>query len=392
MPNPHSYPSVGPPASGSVTHQHQQSYQQFRLSRRAVLGSLGAFAVLPVLAACGSRPVESTSAATSAAPTTGGTAAAELRLGLFPNVTHAAALAGIAQGYFAEALGSTKFSTQAFNAGPAAIEALTAGAIDATYIGPSPAINAFSKSGGTLLRIIAGACSGGAQLVVQPGITSAEQLRGKQVASPQLGGTQDVALRTWLAGQGLATTTSGTGGDVTITPTENSSTLDLFRQGRLEGAWLPEPWASRLVLDAGATVLVDEKSLWPDGKFLTTHLIVSTEFLAAHPETVKALLEGHVKAVDWAASDPGAPAAVNEQIKALTTKALSEAVIARAFSNLTITDDPLASTLPKLLEDAVAAGTTKTVDLQGIYDLRLLNEVLTAAGAPKVSAAGLGEE
>ncbi|RYV52205.1 ABC transporter substrate-binding protein [Pengzhenrongella frigida] len=318
--------------------------------------------------------------------------ATELRLGYFGNVTHAPALVGVAQGLFAAELGDTTLSTQVFNAGPAAIEALNAGAIDATFIGPNPAINGFIKSSGESLRIIAGSTSGGAQLVVRDGITSAADLEGAELATPQLGGTQDVALRAWLTEQGLENSITG-GGDVTITPTENASTLQLFSGGNLDGAWLPEPWASRLVLDAGAHVLVDEKDLWPDGKFLTTHLIVATAFLDEHPETVEALLRGTVASVDWLNANPGeAPAVVNAEIAKAAGKPLSDDVIARAFTNITFSVDPLATTLDTLLAAGVTAGTTEQASLDGIYDLRLLNKVLTADGVPTVSAAGLGEE
>ena len=205
-------------------------------------------------------------AAVAAAP------AAELKLGYFGNVTHAPALVGVKEGFIAKSLGGTKLSTQVFNAGPAAIEALNAGAIDATYIGPNPAINSFVKSQGESVSIIAGAAAGGAQLVVKPEITAAAQLKGKTLSTPQLGGTQDVALRAWLATQGYKTNTDGSG-DVAINPTENAQTLKLFQDGKLDGAWLPEPWASRLVLQAGAKVLVDEKDLWEKGEFITTVLI-----------------------------------------------------------------------------------------------------------------------
>jgi len=318
--------------------------------------------------------------------------AKELRLGYFANVTHAPALVGVSKGFFAKELGATKLSTQVFNAGPAAIEALNAGAIDAAYLGPNPAINGFVKSDGQALRIIAGATSGGAQLVVKPEITSAAQLKGKNLATPQLGGTQDVALRAWLAGQGFTTNRSG-GGDVAITPTENAQTFQLFQQGRLDGAWVPEPWASRLVIDAGAKVLVDEKDLWPKGQFVTTHLIVATTFLQQHAETVAALLRGHVEAVDWIkANATQAPVVVNAEIAEAAGKPLSDGVIARAFSSITVTVDPLASSLQKDLSDGVAAGLVKQADLKGIYDLRPLNAVLKAKGEPAVSSAGLGQQ
>lgn len=318
--------------------------------------------------------------------------ATTLRLGYFANVTHAPALVGVGKGLIAKDLGSTKLETQVFNAGPAAIEALNAGAIDATYIGPNPAINAFVKSNGAAVRIVSGATSGGAQLVVRPGIRSAADLKGKNLASPQLGGTQDVALRAWLTEQGLKNSPSG-GGDVTITPTENAQTLKLFQAGRLDGAWLPEPWASRLVLDAGAKVLVDERSLWPGGRFLTTHLVVSTRFLEEHPQTVEALLRANLDSIDWiGAHRAEAQQVVNDQIAEASGKPLSGPVIGRAFAGIEVTSDPLAGTLPRLLSDGVTAGVTRRASLTGIYDLRLLNKVLQEKGRPPVSAAGLGED
>ena len=339
-----------------------------------------------------SSPGAGTSAE-SAAPA--GNPAAELKLGYFGNVTHAPALVGVSQGYIAEELGDTKLSTQVFNAGPAAIEALNAGAIDATYIGPNPAINSFVKSGGESVSIIAGAAAGGAQLVVKPEITSAAGLLGKTLASPQLGGTQDVALRAWLATQGYKTNVDGSG-DVAINPTENAQTLKLFQDGKLDGAWLPEPWASRLVLTAGAKVLVDEKDLWDGslsgkaGEFPTTILIVSKTFAAEHPDTVKALLKGHVKSVEWlngAAADEKAKV-INAALKEAAGAELKADVIHRSLKNIVFTVDPLAGTYPKLLKDGVEAGTTKQADINGIFDLTALNEVT----GEKTSAAGLGKE
>jgi NitT/TauT family transport system substrate-binding protein len=315
-----------------------------------------------------------------------------LRLGYFANVTHAPALVGVANRHFADALGDTRLATQVFNAGPSAIEALTAGAIDATFIGPNPAINGFIQSQGEALRIVSGSTSGGAQLVVQPEIDTPEDLAGTNLATPQLGGTQDVALRTWLTAHGLENSVSG-GGEVTITPTENAQTLQLFQDGQIQGAWVPEPWASRLVIDAGGTVLVDERDLWPGGRFLTTHLIVSEDFLEEHPRTVEALIRGELAAIDWITAHPDEAAVlVNAEIEAETSKPLSGEVLARAFSGVTFTHDPLSATLEDLLADGVAAGTTEDASLDGIYDLRLLNAVLADLGRDPVSAAGLGQE
>ncbi|ABK04496.1 NLPA lipoprotein [Arthrobacter sp. FB24] len=325
--------------------------------------------------------------------------AAELKLGFFSNVTHAPALVGVKEGFIAGSLGGTKLSTQVFNAGPAAIEALNAGAIDATYIGPNPAINSFVKSRGESVSIIAGAAAGGAQLVVKPEIGSAADLRGKTLSTPQLGGTQDVALRAWLAGQGYKTNTDGSG-DVAINPTENAQTLKLFQDGKLDGAWLPEPWASRLVLQAGAKVLVDEKDLWDGsltgkpGEFPTTILIVNKKFAADHPDTVKALLKGHAESVAWLNSAAAAEKAgvLNAALKEFGSAELPADVIERSLKNIVFTVDPLAGTYKKLLEDGVKAGTTKQADITGIFDLTALNSVTAETGGSKVSAAGLGND
>ncbi|MDQ0680657.1 NitT/TauT family transport system substrate-binding protein [Arthrobacter pascens] len=338
----------------------------------------------------------SPSAGTSAeAAAPAGNPAAELKLGYFGNVTHAPALVGVSKGFIADELGSTKLSTQVFNAGPAAIEALNAGAIDATYIGPNPAINSFVKSQGESVSVIAGAAAGGAQLVVRPDITSAADLKGKTLASPQLGGTQDVALRAWLSTQGYKTKVDGSG-DVAINPTENAQTLKLFQDGKLDGAWLPEPWASRLVLQAGAKVLVDEKDLWDGslsgkpGEFPTTILIVNKKFAADHPDTVKALIKGNAKSVDWLNTAPAdeKTSAINAALKDAAGAELKPDVIERSLKNIVFTVDPLAGTYKKLLQDGVDAGTTKQADINGIFDLTALNEVT----GKKTSAAGLGNE
>jgi NitT/TauT family transport system substrate-binding protein len=325
------------------------------------------------------------------------TPAAELKLGYFGNLTHAPALVGVKQGILARNLGSTKLSTETFNAGPAAIEALNAGAIDAAYVGPNPAINSFVKSKGESVSIIAGAAAGGAQLVVRPGITSAADLKGRTLASPQLGGTQDVALRAWLSSQGYKTNVDGSG-DVAINPTDNAQTLKLFQDGKIDGAWLPEPWASRLVLQAGAKVLVDEKDLWDGslsgkaGEFPTTILIVNKKFAAAHPDTVKALLKGHAESVAWlnSASAEEKADVINAALQESAGAALPADVLERSLKNIVFTVDPLAGTYPKLLTDGVEAGTTKQADITGLFDLRALNEVTGTAG--RVSAAGLGQD
>ena len=307
----------------------------------------------------------------------GGSSEPSLRLGYFPNITHAAALVGVSDGIFARQLGATKLETFTFNAGPAAIEALLSGSLDASYVGPNPAINAFVKSRGEAVRIIAGATSGGAFLVVRPEISSAADLRGQAVASPQLGGTQDVALRSWLATQGLKTDTSG-GGDVSVVPQENAQTLERFRDGKLAGAWVPEPWASRLVLEGGGKVLVDERDLWPGKQYTTTVLLVRKGFLDQHPDRVAALLRGHVEATEWLNNNAGsARTRVNAAIEQLTGKPIGQAIMDRAFPSLSFTTDPQMAALAKSAADAEALGLLKLegTDLSKLHDPAPLQQI-----------------
>jgi NitT/TauT family transport system substrate-binding protein len=311
-----------------------------------------------------------------------------LRLGYFPNVTHAPAIVGLGSGILAEALGEdVELTTATFSTGTSAIEALFSGAIDATYIGPNPAINAHAQSGGTALRIVSGTTSGGAFLVVREGIDDVEDLRGARLATPSLGNTQDVALRAWLADNGLETDLQG-GGDVQILPQENGQTLETLITGDIDGAWVPEPWATRLILEADGKILVDERDLWPDGRFVTTHLVVATEFLEAHPKVVRDLLRGHVEAIDRTNADAAeAQTLVNAGIAAITGQQIPQATIEGAWANLTFTVDPVASSLLGSAEDAEAVGLLEPVDLDGIYALDLLNDILAELGRDPVESA-----
>ncbi len=345
------------------------------------LVAVGACLVLVAAACGGSATASSTSGPGSA---NAGTAPVKLRLGYFPNVTHAPALVGVQEGIFAKALApDTLDASKTFNAGPAETEAMLSGAIDVAFIGPSPSINAFSRSNGAV-RIIAGATSGGAALVVKPSITSVDQLRGKTIATPQLGNTQDVALRSFLKSKGLRTDTEG-GGDVSIKPQDNSQTLDTFRQGVIDGAWVPEPYLSELV-QAGGHVLVDERSLWPGGQWLTTDVLVRESFLKAHPATITRFLTGLLESMDQLKSNPAqAQAAGNQQLQTLTGKKLPDNVLAASFADLSFTADPLASTLVKQADDAESVGLLSSAHLKGIFDLTLLNQVLKSKGLPEVS-------
>ena len=326
-------------------------------------------------------------ACSTAEPTAGGTV--PLRLGYFPNVTHATALVGDRGGIYERVLGdSVNLQVQSFNAGNEAVEAIFNGGIDMTYIGPNPAINAFIRSQGQAVRIIAGATSGGAFFVVRQGINQPEDLRGRTVASPALGNTQDVALRAWLADEGIETTVEG-GGDVSITPLPNADILEGFVAGSLDGAWVPEPWATRMI-QQGGTVIVDERELWPDGQYVTTQLLVATSFLERHPDVVKRVVQAHLEATQFVNDQPQeAQRLVSEGINAITGTEMNPDVLAAAWENLTFTVDPIAASLTESAQDAYELGFLEGYDpqtgLAGIYDLALLNEVLRAAGQPEVS-------
>jgi NitT/TauT family transport system substrate-binding protein len=302
-----------------------------------------------------------------------------LRLGYFPNLTHAPALAGLKKGYFASALGSNvTIETHTFNAGGDAITAILSNSIDATFVGPSPTTNAFVQSHGEAIRVIAGATSGGALLVVKPSITSVAGLKGKTLADPQLGATQDVALRWFLKSNGFATDTAG-GGDVSILPEDNAQTLTAFKQGKVDGAWVPEPWASRLVLEGNGKVLIDERDLWPQGKFVTTDLVVRTDFLQAHPKRIQALLEGLHQSIAYLNSNPSdAQSVTNDALAELTGKKLASGLVSAAWQHMTFTLDPLAPTLKTSADHAHSLGLLPNVNLNGLYYLAPLNAVLAA--------------
>lgn len=341
---------------------------------RASIIVVATVAVL-VMAACGQGGSSGTTAG-----------ALTVRFGVFPNVTHAPGLVALADGGpIRAALPDADVEVTPFDSGTSAVEAMFADAIDLTYVGPNPAINAFVKSHGEAVRVISGSTSGGAFLVVRPGIASAADLKGTKIATPSLGNTQDVALRSWLLDQGLTTDTAG-GGDVSVVPQQNAQTLETFIAGTVDGAWVPEPWASRLIQDAGARVLVDERDLWPDGRYVTTQLMVATKFLDAHPDVVKQILAANIAAIDAIDADPTtAQATVNAEIEKYTGRTLGDDLMAAAWANLTFTVDPIASSLSKSASDAEHLGLLDDPgDLSGLYDLTLLNELLTSAGRPPV--------
>nr|WP_107481299.1 aliphatic sulfonate ABC transporter substrate-binding protein [Streptomyces malaysiense] len=314
-----------------------------------------------------------------------------VKIGYFPNLTHGTALVGRERGLFQKELGATKAEYATFNAGPSEIEALNSGSIDIGWIGPSPAINGYTRSGGKLLRIIGGSASGGVKLVVDPKkIRSLKDVRGKRIATPQLGNTQDVAFLDWAAGQGWKVDPQSGKGDVTVVRSDNKVTPDAFRSGSVDGAWVPEPTASRLVSEGGR-VLLDESSLWPGDKFVITNIVVRQAFLREHPKAVEAVLKASVEANKWINAEPEqAKRAVNRQLADDSGKALPADVLDPAWKSVRFTDDPLAATLGTEAAHAVRTGLLEKPDLKGIYDLTILDTVLRAEGESPVDAAGLG--
>jgi NitT/TauT family transport system substrate-binding protein len=343
----------------------------------------GAMLALALMAACAGGAATASKGSRAAKPP------ATLRLGYFPNITHAPAIAGVDSGTFQKALGAaTRLEPAVFNAGPAAVTALLSDGLDAAFIGPNPALTAYLTSEGEAIRIISGAASGGASLVVQPRITEPDALKGARIATPQRGNTQDVALRTWLEGHGMRTTLEG-GGDVTILPQDNAQTLETFRSGDIDGAWVPEPWATRLVREGAGRVLVDERDLWPEGRFSTTLLVVRAEYLAAHPGAVAALVKGHIETIDLLNGNPAeGRELVNEGLRKLTGKGLAPGVIAEAWSNLSFTTDPIATSLREMAAHARDVGLLPAgkADLDRMYELGALNDDLRRAGREEVSA------
>lgn len=367
-----------------------------KISRRAIVALTAvSVALLPVAAQAAPKPTATPTPSASAGlpklPT-----AQTVRIGFFANVTHAPALVGQQLRFFEQYLNKegTNVEYVLFNAGPAEIEALKGGAIDVGYIGPNPAVAGYTSTNGDLLNIVSGTASGGASLIVKPSINSVADLKGKKIASPQLGGTQDIALRSFLKDKGFVTNTAG-GGDVAIIPTDNATSLTLFKKGDIDGAWVPEPWASRLVLEGGGKVLVDEKDLWPGGQFVTTNIIAGKNFLKQYPGTVRTVLQANNSSIKWIAKNIlPAKDAVQAQITKWTGKPLPDSVINRAWGQLRFTWDGLPSTLKKSAEDAVNAGllNLKPGALNGIYDLRLLNSLLKQSKQRPVTAGGLGQQ
>jgi NitT/TauT family transport system substrate-binding protein len=312
-----------------------------------------------------------------------------LRLGYFPNLTHAQALYGLQTGLFEDRLAQDGITLEAtdFNAGPTAIEALLTGQVDIAYVGPSPTVNGILAAGADKFRIISGAASGGARFIVQPGLALEDDagFDDRTFASPQLGNTQDVALKVYLADHGHKPKDQG--GDVQVINAANPDILTLFIRDDIDGAWVPEPWATRLETEGGGVEHLDERDLWPDGAFVTTHVVTTARFLREHRVTVDAFLAAHVEATAKVAEGgPDVLAAINDGIAAATGKALGQGLLESAFAEVTFTNDPLAASFEAGAGHAHELGLTAKVlpDVGTIYDLVPLNDALAAAGEDPV--------
>jgi len=306
------------------------------------------------------------------------------RLGYFPNITHAQAVIGVGNGNYQKVLGeNVELKTFIFNAGPSATEALFANQIDATYIGPNPTVNAYVVSQGKNVKVISGAASGGAVFIVRndSGIQSPKDFAGKKFASPQLGNTQDVALRKYLLDNGYKTKDKG--GSVEVLPVKNPDILTLFLKKDIDGAWVPEPWGEKLIKEGNGKLFLDERTLWPNGKFVTANIIVNPEYLRTNPDVIKRLLEAHVNITQWINNNKEeALKTFNFELKRLTGQTIPDDQLKAAYSRLELTYDPLQETLFKSANDAFDIGFLGKTrpDLSGIYDLNILNQVLKEKG------------
>jgi NitT/TauT family transport system substrate-binding protein len=315
-----------------------------------------------------------------------------LRIGYFPNLNHAQAVIGLQQeGDFQRILNANnsndndgvKVESFVFNAGPSAIEALFGGQIDVAYVGPNPAINGYLASGGQGIRIISGVASGGASFVVRndSGIESMKDLGDKKFASPQLGNTQDVALRKYLMDNGFKTTENG--GNVTVVPITPADILTLMLKKEIDGAWVPEPWATRLVKEANGKIFVDERELWPpDGKFVTANIIARTDYLKENPDIIKRLLQAHIDKTVWINENKEqAITTFNGALKKITGQTIPEDEIRDALMRLELTYDPIKESLFKMADNAHELGYLgnggSKMDLSNIFDLTILNDILS---------------
>jgi NitT/TauT family transport system substrate-binding protein len=315
----------------------------------------------------------------------------ELKIGYFPNINHAQAVIGIGNGDFKKVLGENiEVKPFVFNAGPSAIEALFAKQVDVTYVGPNPAINGYVISEGKDVRVISGATSGGAVFVVREdaGINSPTDFANKKFSSPQLGNTQDVALRNYLLEHGFKTVENN--GNIQILPAKNADILTLFLKKDIDGAWVPEPWGTRLIKEANGKLFLDERDLWPDGKFITGLIIVRTDYLQNNPDVIEKLLKAHIEETQWINNNKEeAIKTFNTELKKITGgQTIPEDQLKESLTRLEFTYDPIQQSLYKSANDAFNVGFLGKAkpDLSNIFDLTILNKVLKEKGLASINS------
>ncbi len=294
-----------------------------------------------------------------------------VRIGYFANLTHAQAVLGVSSGEFQNAIAPAKLETRVFNAGPALIEALNAGEIDIAYVGPGPAISAHTRSRGEAIRVIAGAAANGVLVVAQKGsgIRSLADLKGKRIATPQAGNTQDIAARHFL--QQAIGDTSG------VFSVPNAEQRGLMERGEIDAAWVPEPWGAFLVSEAGATPILEEKDLWPDNEFVLTVVVTTPAFLKNHPATVESFLRVHRNWTRRLTDDPAAHVArLGDALFSLTQKKLPPTVLTDAIKRVRFGDEPLPASLEAMNRWMHELGFSRTAGtIDGLVDTSLLHKL-----------------
>ncbi|HEX4796278.1 MAG TPA: ABC transporter substrate-binding protein [Humisphaera sp.] len=302
---------------------------------------------------------------------------AEVRIGYFANLTHAQAVLGVASGEFADAIKPSKLVPQVFNAGPSLIEAVLAGEIDIGYVGPGPALNAHQKTRGQGIRILSGAAANGVVIVARKGsgVKSMQDLAGKRVATPQTGNTQDIAARYFI-------THLPNGNAQDVRPVPNAEQSGLMKRDQIDAAWAPEPWGSRLVVETDATVIAEEKDLWPGGEFVLTLVITTPEFLERHPEVVEAVLRVHHKWTVRLQQDPQKYIPdLDAALFALNNKKLPKGVLAQSLKRVKFTDDPLEETIRTMGNWAFELGfAPRPANLANLIDTHIIDRL--RAGNP----------
>ena len=293
----------------------------------------------------------------------------KIRAGFFSNITHAQAMVGQANGFWDQKLGKGAVEWTVFNAGPSVIEAMFANHLDIAYVGPSPAVNGYVKSNGEVVRILAGAASGGAAVVVREdaGIQLAQDFHGKKITSPQFGNTQDVALRSWLLSQNLKIREKG--GDVDVLPVANADQLSLFSKKEIDASWSVEPWVSIYLKQGGTKIFMEESSLWPKGRYATTVVIVRKKFLDQHPEQVRNFLRAHRELTDWINGHPKESKELfNNQFEKFMRRKMDPTILDMAWKRVVFTTDQMRESVLAQAQNAYQVGfLKKKPDLKDLF-------------------------